>query len=439
MNIAVVGTGYVGLVTGTCFAESGHTVTCVDKDAQKIALLNAGEVPIYEPGLEELIRRNTTEGRLTFSTALPAAIAAAKVAFIAVGTPQSHDGSADLTAVKQVARDIAKAMKGPLVIVNKSTVPVGTAAMVTEIARKETKHAVQVVSNPEFLKEGAAIEDFMRPDRVVIGTDDPEVAEVMRDLYSPFLRTGKPLLVMDPPSAEMTKYASNALLATKISFMNEIARLCEKVGADVSQVRNGVGADSRIGYPFLFPGVGYGGSCFPKDVRAICTLARQHGGSLRILETVDEVNEEQKRYLVDKVVARFGEDLSGHTFAVWGLSFKPRTDDMREAPSIVIIESLLDRGARVRAHDPEARHAAQAVFGKRIEIVSQPYEVLDGASALLLITEWNEFRRPDFARVKSLLRHPVIFDGRNIWPGPKLIQEGFEYHGIGVKDSRNGS
>jgi len=439
MNIAVVGTGYVGLVTGTCFAESGHTVTCVDKDAAKISLLKAGEVPIYEPGLEELIRRNTAEGRLFFTTDLAGAIAGAKVAFIAVGTPQAHDGSADLTAVRQVAKDIAKAMTGPLIIVNKSTVPVGTASLVTEIARRETKHAVQVVSNPEFLKEGAAIEDFMRPDRVVVGTADAEVAEVMRDLYSPFLRTGKPLLVMDPPSAEMTKYASNALLATKISFMNEIARLCEKVGADVSQVRNGVGADSRIGYPFLFPGVGYGGSCFPKDVRAICTLARQHGGSLRILETVDEVNEEQKRYLVDKVVARFGEDLSGHTFAAWGLSFKPRTDDMREAPSIVIIESLLDRGARVRAHDPEARHAAQAVFGDRIEIVTQPYEALDGASALLLITEWNEFRRPDFARVKSLLRQPVIFDGRNIWPGSKLVQEGFEYHGIGVKDSRNGA
>ncbi len=439
MKITVVGTGYVGLVTGTCFAESGHDVVCVDNDKNKIDRLLRGEVPIYEPGLEELIRRNSAEGRLKFTTGLAEAIDGARIAFIAVGTPQGEDGSADLSQVRTVAGEIGRAMTGALIVVNKSTVPVGTAAIVSAILAEETKYPAAIVSNPEFLKEGAAIEDFMRPDRVVIGTDDPEVAEVMRDLYSPFLRTGKPLIVMDPKSAEMTKYASNALLATKISFMNEIARLCERVGADVAQVRNGVGADSRIGYPFLFPGVGYGGSCFPKDVRAICALARSHGDPLRIIEMVDAVNEEQKQFLVGKVVARFGEDLSDHTFAVWGLSFKPRTDDMREAPSIVIIDALTKRGARVRAHDPEARAEARQIFKGPVELVSQPYEALDGASALLLITEWNEFRRPDFARVKDLLRTPVIFDGRNIWPGTKLIERGFEYFGIGTRDSSYGS
>ena len=358
MKITIIGTGYVGLVTGTCFAESGHEVVCVDRDEQKIARLLDGEVPIYEPGLEELIRRNTTDGRLQFTTNLNEAISGAKIAFIAVGTPQAHDGSADLSAVRVVAQQIGESMDGELIVVNKSTVPVGTAKMVEGILRETAKHTFHVVSNPEFLKEGAAIEDFMRPDRVVIGTDNDDVAETMRHLYSPFLRTGKPLIVMDAPSAEMTKYASNALLATKISFMNEIARLCTQVGADVSKVRNGVGADSRIGYPFLFPGVGYGGSCFPKDVRAICTLAKENGGTLEILEKVDEVNEKQKEYLVEQVVRRFGEDLSGHTFAVWGLSFKPRTDDMREAPSIVIINALTKMGAKVRAHDPEAREAA---------------------------------------------------------------------------------
>ncbi len=435
MNITVIGTGYVGLVTGTCFAESGHDVLCVDNDEQKISRLLNGEVPIYEPGLEELIRRNTAEGRLRFTTDLNTAIGGAKIAFIAVGTPQAKDGSADLSAVRTVAKEIGQAMTAPLIVVNKSTVPVGTAKVVTEILEENTKHDVQVVSNPEFLKEGAAIDDFMRPDRVVIGTTSDEVAVVMKDLYAPFMRTQKPIIIMDPPSAEMTKYASNAMLATKISFMNEIARLCAQVGADVSQVRNGVGSDSRIGYPFLFPGVGYGGSCFPKDVRAICSLARNCGRQLQILEVVDQVNEQQKSYLVEKVISRFGEDLGGHTFAVWGLAFKPRTDDMREAPSIVIINELLRRGAQVRAHDPEAREAARAHFGDNIEYVSQPYEACDGASALLLITEWNEFRRPDFNRVKSLLRKPIVFDGRNIWSGSKLIDRGFEYFGIGVRDS----
>ena len=435
MKITVIGTGYVGLVTGTCFAESGHDVVCVDNDENKIARLLAGEVPIYEPGLEELIRRNTAEARLQFTTDLKSAVDGAKIAFIAVGTPQDHDGSADLTAVRIVAKEIGQAMTGPLIVVNKSTVPVGTAKMVSDILRENTNHEANVVSNPEFLKEGAAIEDFMRPDRVVIGTDNDAVADVMKDLYSPFLRTGKPIIVMDPPSAEMTKYASNAMLATKISFMNEIARLCAKVGADVSKVRNGVGSDSRIGYPFLFPGVGYGGSCFPKDVRAICSLAREVGDELQILDMVDAVNEKQKSYLVDKVIERFGEDLSGHTFAVWGLSFKPRTDDMREAPSIVIINALTKMGAKVRAHDPEAREAAAPLFGEGVELVSQPYEACDGASALLLVTEWNEFRRPDFERVQGLLQSPVVFDGRNIWNGAKLQSQGFEYYGIGVRDS----
>jgi len=435
MKISVIGTGYVGLVTGTCFADSGHDVVCVDNDPAKIGALLRGEIPIYEPGLAELVRRNHSEGRLNFTTDLAESLEGAKLAFIAVGTPQDEDGSADLTAVRAVAAEIGQAMTGPLIVVNKSTVPVGTAVLVSDILRENTGHPYEVVSNPEFLKEGAAIEDFQRPDRVVVGTTSSEVEEVMRDLYAPFLRTGKPIIFMDPASAEMTKYASNALLATKISFMNEIARLCTRVGADVSKVRNGVGADSRIGYPFLFPGVGYGGSCFPKDVRAISHLARSAGEELKIIDVVDQVNERQKELMVEKVVARFGEDLTGLTFGVWGLAFKPRTDDMREAPSIVIINELLRRGAKVRAHDPEAREAALPCFGDTIEIVGQPYEACDGADALLLVTEWNEFRRPDFDRVKGLLRNPVVFDGRNIWPGAHLMANGFEYFAIGVRDS----
>ncbi|MEM7164685.1 MAG: UDP-glucose/GDP-mannose dehydrogenase family protein [Planctomycetota bacterium] len=435
MRIAVVGTGYVGLVAGTCFAESGNDVTCIDNDASKVERLKQGEIPIYEPGLEELVKRNVAEGRLQFDTDLATAVGNCEIAFIAVGTPQSHDGQADLAAVKIVASEIGKAIKGPIVVVIKSTVPVGTAAIVRDIISQETTHEFHIANNPEFLKEGAAIDDFMKPDRVVIGTDSPKVADLLQELYSPFLRTAKPCLVMDNASAEMTKYAANALLATKITFMNEVARLCEKVGADVSLVRNGVGSDSRIGYPFLFPGVGYGGSCFPKDVRAISYLARSNDASMKILDAVDIVNEEQKMLLVHKVVERYGEDLSGHTFAVWGLAFKPKTDDMREAPSIVVINALLDRGAKVKAFDPEARHEARHVFGDRIELPEHPYEVLDGSTALITVTEWNEFRHPDFDRIKKTLKEPVIFDGRNMYSYAALSELGFSYYGIGVRDS----
>ncbi len=438
MKIAVVGTGYVGLVAGTCFADGGNEVTCIDNDADKIRRLAAGEVPIYEPGLEELIRRNAGEGRLSFTTDLAAGIAGAQIVFIAVGTPTQDDGDADLTAVKAVAREIGRAMTGPLVVVNKSTVPVGTNKLVREEIAAVTRHSFHVVSNPEFLKEGAAIEDFMKPDRVVIGTDSAEAAEVMRDLYSPFLRTGKPLLVMDPASAEVTKYAANALLATKITFMNEIARICERVGADVSHVRQGVGSDARIGHQFLFPGIGYGGSCFPKDIRALTSLGRKTGYRLQIIEAVERVNAEQKRLLVEKVIRRFGENLRGHTFGVWGLSFKPNTDDMREAPSLVVIGELLKLGARVQAYDPEARDTAERIFQERIAICERPYLALEGVSALLALTEWNEFRRPDFDRMKKLMREPVIFDGRNMYNALRLAALGFEYYGVGVRDSSYG-
>jgi len=433
MKITIVGTGYVGLVTGTCFAESGNTVTCVDRDEAKIDSLLVGEIPIYEPGLEKLVERNTAAGRLKFSTDLGTAIDGSEVAFIAVGTPQGEDGSCDLSAVRAVAEQIATAMKGPLVVVNKSTVPVGTAQMVTEIISSRSSHKVSVVSNPEFLKEGAAIDDFMKPDRVVIGSDDPVASDLMNELYSPFVRTGKPLLVMDPASAEMTKYASNAMLATKISFMNDIARLCEIVGADVSQVRRGMGTDRRIGPHFLFPGVGYGGSCFPKDVRALSALAREKNSSLAILDAVDEVNDRQKKFLIEKVVKKFGEDLTGHTFALWGLAFKPSTDDMREAPSVVIARGLVERGARVRGHDPEALSTAKQEMGDLIEYSEDQYEVVRDASALLLLTEWNEYRRPDFKLIKELLSTPVLYDGRNIWGDDMTDRYGLEYHGIGTR------
>ncbi len=435
MKIAVVGTGYVGLVAGTCFADTGQEVTCVDIVQEKVDALQNGKIPIYEPGLDHLVHRNVAEGRLTFTTELASALEGARVAFIAVGTPQSHDGRADLSAVKIVAEQIAKAMTGPLIIVNKSTVPVGTAKIVHDIVLEHTPHSFEVVSNPEFLKEGAAIEDFRKPDRVVIGTRSSEAAETMRELYAPFLRTGKPFLVMDPPSAEMTKYASNAMLATKISFMNEMARLCSKVGADISQVRQGVGSDSRIGHAFLFPGVGYGGSCFPKDVRAIQVTARDRDSELKILAAVDAVNERQKELLVEKVVGRFGEDLSGHKFTLWGLAFKPETDDMREAPALVIAAQLVARGAEVAAYDPEARETARPLLPESVSIHERPYEALEGASALRLVTEWNEFRRPDFSKIREQLKNPVIFDGRNIYNYESLAADGFEYYGIGVKDS----
>ena len=432
MKIAVVGTGYVGLVAGTCFAETGNQVVCVDRDPAKIDALRAGKIPIYEPGLEEMVRRNAAEERLTFSTDTAAAVKASKVIFIAVGTPPGGDGASDLTMVLAVARDIGRAMDGHRVIVDKSTVPVGTAAKVAAAIRAETKHPFSIVSNPEFLKEGAAVDDFMKPDRVVLGCSDAASAEVMKELYGPFVRTGRPILVMDVPSAEMTKYAANAMLASRISFMNEMALLCEKVGANVDMVRRGIGTDARIGPAFLFPGVGYGGSCFGKDVQALQRTAEQHGLELHTVRAAEQVNERQKRVLFEKIKAHFGGKLEGKLFALWGLAFKPRTDDMRDAPSLVLVEALLQAGAKVRAMDPEAMKEARRILGDSIAYAAKPYDALEGADALVLVTEWNEFRHPDFERMKGLLKQPVIFDGRNVYDGPRLRSEGWTWYGIGI-------
>lgn len=432
MQIAVVGTGYVGLVAGTCFAEMGNHVICVDVDQAKVDELKAGGIPIYEPGLEEIVRRNSREGRLDFTTDLGAAVQASRVIFIAVGTPPAEDGSADISVVLQVAEEIGAAANGPKILVDKSTVPVGTAAQVKARAQAQTEHEMMVVSNPEFLKEGAAIDDFLKPDRVVVGADSDEAFDVMDELYSPFVRSGNPILHMDPVSAEMTKYAANAMLATRISFMNDMARLCELVGADVDKIRKGVGSDRRIGGAFLYPGVGYGGSCFPKDVQAIRHTARELGHPLRILDSVEDVNADQKLLLLEKAVATFGEDLSGLTFAVWGLAFKPRTDDMREAPAIPIVRGLLERGASVRATDPEALIVARGIFGDTITYCEDPYDSVIDADAILLVTEWNEFRRPDFSRLGSLMKRRLIFDGRNIYSARTMKTHGFERYGVGV-------
>jgi UDPglucose 6-dehydrogenase len=432
MRIAVVGTGYVGLVAGTCFAESGNTVICVDIDAKKIEGLKAGRIPIYEPGLEEMVKHNVTEERLTFTTNTAEAVRNSDVIFIAVGTPPGEDGSADLKDVLAVAREVGKAANGPKILVDKSTVPVGTAAKVKATAQAETSHPMTVVSNPEFLKEGAAIEDFMKPDRVVIGVDDAKAGEVMTRLYTPFVRDNpNRIILMDIPSAELTKYAANAMLATRISFMNEIANICELVGADVSKVRTGIGSDSRIGYPFLYAGCGYGGSCFPKDVQAVIRTAGEYGYKFQILEAVEEVNARQKQLLFDKVHQHFKGDLKGKTFAIWGLAFKPRTDDMREAPAIALITKLLASGAKVRATDPEAINEARKHFGSKIEYLQHPYESLEGADALLIVTEWSEFRNPDFALIKERMKRPVIFDGRNIFPKSEMARLGFAYYPIG--------
>ena len=430
MRLAVVGTGYVGLVAGVCFAESGNDVVCVDKDAAKVRALRAGRMPIYEPGLEELLRRNCAEKRLTFTTTLPKAVKEAAVVFIAVGTPQGEDGSADLQHVLEVARQIGRAMTGYMVIVNKSTVPVGTSERVRAVVARETKHPFAVVSNPEFLKQGAAVDDFMKPDRVVIGTDDARAAAVMQELYAPFTRTDAPIMVMDCPSAELAKYAANAMLAARISFMNEVANVCEVVGADVDHVRRAIGSDRRIGSSFLFPGVGFGGSCFPKDVKAMRRFAADKGYDFKLLRAVDEVNAHQKTRLVQKMRAHYGR-LKGKTLAVWGLAFKPKTDDMREAPSIPLIESLLAAGAKVRAYDPEAMGVAKKIFGTRVTFASNNYDALKGADGLAIVTEWNEFRRPDLARVKDLLKSPVIFDGRNLFQPAQMKQHGFTYYSIG--------
>ena len=432
MRIAVVGTGYVGLVAGVCFADSGHSVVCVDVDEEKIRQLRQGKAPIYEPGLEELLEKNTTAERLTFSTDLPSAVKKSEVVFIAVGTPQGDDGNADLRAAMGVAHQVADAAERYTVIVNKSTVPVGTAArMQAEVAAK-TKVEIDVVSNPEFLKEGAAIDDFLRPDRIVIGSPSDRARGIMAELYAPFMRTESPIYFMDPRSAELTKYAANAMLAARISFMNEVAMLCERVGADVDSVRKAMGSDERIGQKFLFPGCGYGGSCFPKDVKALIATARSQGLDFTLLSAVDAVNDRQKRLLAQKAKAHFGPGgLRGRKFGVWGLAFKPKTDDLRQAPAIALIEELLAEGGEVTAHDPVAADNARRILGDRVQFVQNPYSAADGADALFLVTEWNEFRQPDFGRIKGLMRQPTVFDGRNIWNQKKLRELGFTYYGVG--------
>jgi UDPglucose 6-dehydrogenase len=432
MKIAVVGTGYVGLVAGACLAENGNTVQCVDKDQSKIAVLEAGKMPIFEPGLAELVRRNHAEDRLTFTTDLPAAVKSSAIIFIAVGTPQGEDGSADLQHVLTVARDVGRAMDKYTIIVDKSTVPVGTAQRVRDTIAKETTQPFSVVSNPEFLKQGAAIEDFMKPDRVVIGVEDGDqrAAATMKELYGTFTRTGAPIMVMSTASAELCKYAANSMLATKISFMNEIANMCETVGADVDQVRKAMGADRRIGTSFLFPGVGYGGSCFPKDVKALLKSAADKGYDFKILKAVEDVNTAQKERLVAKMSQHF-TTLNGRAIALWGLAFKPRTDDMREAPAIPIIERLLALGATVRAYDPEAAPTARRLFGDRVALCEKSYDALADADALAIVTEWNEFREPDFTKMRALLKAPVIFDGRNIYSPEHMRALGFKYFSIG--------
>ncbi len=431
MKIAVVGTGYVGLVTGTCLAESGNDVVCIDKVAAKVDMLRGGKIPIYEPGLAELVHRNARDGRLTFTTDLPSGIAEAELVFIAVGTPQGEDGGANLEGIWAVGREIAANLHGPKTIIIKSTVPVGTNAELTRRMAEITDVPFDVASNPEFLKEGAAIDDFNKPDRVVVGARRPEVIEQLHDLYRPFLRTERPFLSMEPESAEMTKYVANCLLATKISFINEMANLCERYHADINDVRRGIGHDQRIGFSFLFPGVGYGGSCFPKDIRAVIHMARSMGAPARMMEAVDAVNDAQKDVLARKILGHFDGAAAGKTVAVWGLAFKPRTDDIREAPSLVLIDQLLAAGISVRVHDPEALANVREIYGDRLIYCDRPYGALEQADALAIVTEWNEFRNPDFDVMLRLLRNPVIFDGRNLYDPAQMAELGITYHGIG--------
>lgn len=434
MEIAIVGSGYVGLVAGACFAESGNDVICVDINEDKIKALKNGRIPIFEPGLEDLVKRNSKLGRLTFTTSLKDAVEKSRIIFIAVGTPQDEDGSADLTHVLAVAKGIGESMNGHKIIVDKSTVPVGTAAKVREVISGLTKYDFDVVSNPEFLKEGAALDDFMKPDRVVIGTSSEESAKLMRELYSPFVRTNNPILVMDVASAEMTKYAANAMLATRISFMNEIANLCEVVGADVTSVRVGMGTDSRIGMSFLFPGIGYGGSCFPKDVQALIRTAKENGIDFKVAKSVEEVNYAQKSVVTSMVKRHFKtEDLTGKTFAIWGLAFKPQTDDVREAPAEVVCKILIEAGAKLQASDPEAIETFQQLFGPNdsISYSEDNYEVLKGADALIVCTEWNAYRQPNFGKISSLLKNKLVFDGRNIFNPRDMLDKSFAYYSIG--------
>lgn len=431
MNITVVGAGYVGLVTGTCFAEMGNDVVCVDVDEKKLEQLKRGKSPIYEPGLQELLRRNIREERLKFTTDTREAVGDSLIVFIAVGTPPLNNGAADLSHVFSVAEAIAEAMDEYKIIVIKSTVPVGTADKVRAMIKSKTSAKFDVVSNPEFLKEGAAIDDFMRPDRVIIGSSSKRASAIMKDLYRPVVRTGRPIIMMDNRSAELTKYAANAMLATRISFINEIANLCDHMGANINSVREGIGSDQRIGFSFLFPGVGYGGSCFPKDVKALASTAEEFGYTMGILKAVDRLNTEQKSILIPKIEKYFGGDLKGRIIALWGLAFKPRTDDMREAPSITIANELIARGAKLQVHDPVAIKEARKIFHRKVSYCEQPYDALKGAHALVLVTEWAEFRNPDFDRMKELMAGAAVFDGRNIYDPKTMKEHGFEYFGIG--------
>ena len=443
MKVTMIGTGYVGLVTGACFAEVGNDVLCVDVDARKIAILNEGGVPIHEPGLEAMVHRNVASGRLRFTTDVDASVAHGMLQFIAVGTPPDEDGSADMQYVIQAARSIGRLMQGPKIVVDKSTVPVGTAdrvraAIAEELSNRGVDFAFSVASNPEFLKEGAAVEDFMRPDRVVVGASDERAIAVLRAIYAPFMRNHERFLVMDVRSAELTKYAANAMLATRISFMNEVANLADLLGADIEMVRQGIGSDPRIGYHFLYPGVGYGGSCFPKDVKALQYTATQFSHPLKLLAAVETVNDNQKRVLVDKIAARLGADLTGRTFALWGLAFKPNTDDMREAPSRVIVDALTARGARIVAYDPVAMSEAKRVFGGAplLSYAASPLAACEGADALVVVTEWKEFRSPDFEALQRTLREPVVFDGRNLYETDVVEGAGLEHHSIGRRGGR---
>lgn len=432
MKLTVIGSGYVGLVAGACFAEAGNQVICMDVDEKKITDLRKGLIPIYEPGLEGLVERNHKLERLSFTTSMEEAVEQSDILFIAVGTPPEEDGSADLSHVLAVAKSIGRLMNGYKIVVNKSTVPVGTADKVRQAIAAETDLPFDVVSNPEFLKEGAAIDDFMYPDRVIIGTRNPKVGEIMKELYQPFVRTGNPILIMDEYSAEVTKYAANSLLATKISFINEIANLCDCVGADVEMVRRGIGSDKRIGHSFIFPGMGYGGSCFPKDVKAIIYTGKQNGCRLKVLEAVEAANEEQKTILLPKIRAHFKDKLAGLTLALWGLSFKPRTDDMREAPAIPLISALHAEGVKLQAHDPAALQEAKRLgLEKRVRLFDNNYDALQGADGLVIVTEWLDYREPDFERIRKALKTPVIFDGRNIYNPVKIRDLGFSYYAIG--------
>lgn len=431
MKIAVIGTGYVGLVAGACLADMGNDVICIDNNETKLLQLRNGIIPIYEPGLEELVKVNTMEKRLTFSSNINDAVKQSEVCFIAVGTPQGEDGSADLQYVMQVAEAIAKSINGYKVIVNKSTVPVGTAEKVTEIIKQYTNYPFDVVSNPEFLKQGNAVDDFLHPDRVIIGSNSDKATRIMQDIYASFFRTGNRVIVMDVKSAEMTKYASNSFLATKISFMNEIANLCEKVGADAEMVRVGMSTDTRIGNKFLFPGLGYGGSCFPKDVKALIKTGIDNGVDMSIIKSADATNKKQKQIFINKILSYFKNDINNKTFAIWGLAFKPKTNDMREAPAITVINELLKHGAKINVYDPKAMDYSKSIWGDRINYCQYSYEAVKNANALLLLTEWNEFRRPDFEKIKSLMTAPLIFDGRNQYNAERLKDKGFVYYQIG--------